>query len=108
MHVYLQRRTGSGTPLPVFQIDGCQGRSGLLSVDLFGQAGNLAGGRAFVQDPSFCGFIDDGLGRIEPLIRIFRIIGRGLRHILDDISDPGFNGFVALTPLSVLDGAFQC
>jgi hypothetical protein len=81
---------------------------GLLGVDLFCQTGNLAGGRSFVQNAFFYSFIDGGFGDVEPLPGIFGIIRRGQIDILDDVLDPGLNGFVALAPKFILNGTFFC
>jgi hypothetical protein len=101
-------KTGSGGPLPIFRSDAFQDRSGLLSVDFFSQTGNLAGSGPLMKDSFFCRFIDDGFGDVEPLTGIICILSHGEGHILDDIFNPGLNGFVALAPLFALAGAFQC
>ena len=102
---YFVNEIGSGTPLPIIHRDVCRGRKGLLGIDLLGQAGNFSGSRAFVQNTFFCRFIDDGLGDVEPLNGIFRILRRGEIQILDDIFNTSLNGFVALAPLLTLNGA---
>lgn len=82
--------------------------SGLLSIDLFGETGNFAGSGLFVKHPFFCRFINGGLGCVELLNGIFRILSHGKAHILDNVFYPSLNCFVPQAPTFILTGAFQC
>lgn len=101
-------KTGSDHPLPVLPDCGRREGSGLLGVDLPVETGNFAGSGFFVEHPFFGRFIDGGLGRVEQLNGISRILRHGEAHILDDILYPSLNRFVAQAPTLILAGALQC